>query len=391
MFTKLYVPAFERLLYPKNLAVNDSNSKIIYNYIFKTLLEKTIFDFENDKGKEKKCPKEQNFTLASISEQIMQMNAEKDNNFLSNKTFNIYKTHNCSAKLRRVDKNLNSIKSQSNKSRNSKEFTLIKNQLKAISIQKNKLQFQLHLKKITEPKFSIKNKSLIRENQNLTKKCEGLENEKQNLLRENQNTSDELNKYKNQHKSEEFSTKFNEIDKQVIEKGKTVYFNLNNLAFHSKENINAKNETYQKESYYQLINRDYRILATRKRTLKKSKNIKSKCGFPGCDGAGNSRNQDGNIKFISHSSIRFCPNAKKQKSYTLDEMDKVYEQNEPKLIDSLKNIEISNLKNTIEELKKELNQFKTESCSSLNENVGFNQNYLNFDYYSRMVPQIFLH
>ena len=60
-------------------------------------------------------------------------------------------------------------------------------------------------------------------------------------------------------------------------------------------------------------------------------------------------------------------------------MDKVYEQNEPKLIDSLKDIEISNLKNTIEELKKESKQLKTESNSSLNENVGFNQNYLNFD------------
>ena len=319
------------------------------------------------------------------------MNAEKDNKSLSNKTFNINKTHNCSANLRRVDKNFKSVKSQSNQSRNSKEFTLIKNQLKSISIQKNKLQFQLNLKNKKEPKYSIKNQTLMRENQNLTKKCKSLENEKQNLLRDNQNTSDELKKYKNNHKSEEFSTKLNEIDKQEIEKEKTIYVSLNNLAFHSKQNINAKNETYKKETYYQRTNRDYRILATRKRTSKKSKHIKSKCGYPGCDGEGNSRNQDGNIKFISHSSIRFCPNAKKQKSYTLDEMDKVYEQNEPKLIDSLKDIEISNLKNTIEELKKESKQLKTESNSSLNENVGFNQNYLNFDFYLRVAPYIYLY
>ena len=60
----------------------------------------------------------------------------------------------------------------------------------------------------------------------------------------NQDISDELKKYKNKHKSEELSTKLKEIDKQEIEKGKRSSWN--NLVFHSKQNINVKNETYKK-------------------------------------------------------------------------------------------------------------------------------------------------
>jgi hypothetical protein len=290
-------------------------------------------------------------TKASISEQNIKINnAEKDKNILSYKTLNIKK------ELKYAEY---TYKTQNRLAKNSKEL-----------------------------KFTIKNKTLSKENQNLTKKCEDLENEKQNLAkkfedlenekqnlwRANQNISNELKKYKNTNtpkisiKGEEFSTKLNEIG---LEKGQKIYYSLDNLAFQNFQKRNAENETYQKENNHQLINRDYRILATRKRFSKKSKTIKTKCGFPGCDGSGNSRNQDGNIKFISHSSIRFCPNAKRQKSYTLIDMDKVYEQNKPKLIDSLKNIEISNLKSTIEELKKELSKIKTESFSSQNENVGY--------------------
>ena len=53
------------------------------------------------------------------------INAEKDNKFLSNKTLNIYKTPNCSAQIRRVDKNLvNKLKSKIfNKEPNMNEST----------------------------------------------------------------------------------------------------------------------------------------------------------------------------------------------------------------------------------------------------------------------------